>query len=466
MSSIRRDHGESPLVVCMLEDITDRKQVELQLVHDAFHDPLTGLPNRALFIDRLDHLLVRATRRTEQHFAVLFLDLDRFKVVNDSLGHLKGDQLLMAIAQRLRFCVRPDDTVARLGGDEFTILLEDLSHPADATRVANRILEALKDPVDLDGVDIYTSASIGIALGSPDYEKSIDLLRDADAAMYYAKSLGRSRYELFDSTMHVEAMSRLQLEIDLRRAIDNQEFTIHYQPIISLRHGEVAWFEALVRWNHPRRGLVSPGQFIPLAEETGLIVSIDRYVLRQACRQMRLWLEQFPNDDRISVGVNLSGKQFNDPDLPTFVERVLTEEGIDGQRLRLEITESMVMDDVNLARTTLSRLHDLGVHVHMDDFGTGYSSLSVLHSFSLNKLKIDRSFVSRMGPEGRRDEVVLAIVAMAHSLGLEVIAEGIETADQHDRLCEMGCDFGQGYFFSRPVPTNEVDTMLTSWPRC
>ena len=395
MSSIRRDHGESPLVVCMLEDITDRKQVELQLVHDAFHDPLTGLPNRALFIDRLDHVLVRATRRTEQYFAVLFLDLDRFKVVNDSLGHLKGDQLLVAIAHRLRLCVRPDDTVARLGGDEFTILLEDLNHPADATRVASRILEALNDPVDLDGVDIYTSASIGIALGSTDYEKSIDLLRDADAAMYYAKSLGRSRYELFDSKMHVEAMSRLQLEIDLRRAVDNQEFMVHYQPIVSLRDSQIAWFEALVRWSHPLRGLVSPDEFIPLAEETGLIVSIDRYVLREACQQMRLWLEKSPDDERISVGVNLSGKHFNDPDLPAFVERVLKEEGIDGRRLRLEITESMVMDDVRLARTTLARLRELGVHVHMDDFGTGYSSLSVLHSFSLSKLKIDRSFVSR-----------------------------------------------------------------------
>ncbi len=459
-SLVRDEMGVPSMIIGMLEDVTDRKQVEQQLVHDAFHDPLTGLPNRALFVDRLDHLLVRGARRSDQIFAVLFLDLDRFKIVNDSLGHLKGDQLLVAIAQRLKTCVRPDDTVARLGGDEFTILLEELHHPADATRVADRIQDALSTPVEIGGVDVYTSGSIGIALSTNGYEQSEHLLRDADAAMYYAKSLGRSRYEIFDTKMHIEAMTRLQLESELRRAIEYGEFTVHYQPIMSLRDDEIGWFEALVRWRHPIRGIVSPDEFIPLAEETGLILAIDRFVLRESCRQMRTWLEGSPNDSRISVSVNLSRKQFNDPHLPEFIESVLNEEGVDGTRLRLEITESMVMGNVEQARRMLTRIHDLGVNVHMDDFGTGYSSLSELHSFALNKLKIDRSFVQRMGESGERSEVVLAVVAIAHSLKLQVIAEGIETAEQLSCLRQMGCDYGQGYFFARPLESDDVAVLM------
>jgi diguanylate cyclase (GGDEF)-like protein len=418
------------------------------------------LPNRALFTERLDHLLARAARRAGYRFAVLFLDLDRFKVVNDSLGHLKGDQFLVAIARRLATCVRPGDTVARLGGDEFTVLLEDLDQPSDAKRVANRIQKMLATPVVIDGVEVYTSASIGIALNTDEYDRSEQYLRDADAAMYHAKSLGRSRYELFDAKMHADAVTRLQLESELRHAIDRQEFVVHYQPIISMVDGNIAWFEALVRWQHPTRGLIAPDEFIPLAEETGLIVPIDRFVLYEACRQARTWQERFPDRQRIAVSVNLSGKQFNEPDLPDFVRSVLQEVGLDGQFLRLEITESVVMGNIDLARATLRTLRQLDIHVDMDDFGTGYSSLGVLHSFPLNKLKIDRSFVDRIGDGEDRSEVVVAIVAMAHGLHLEVVAEGVESAEQLAKLRRMGCDYGQGYFFAHPLTHNEIEALI------
>ena len=460
VSLVQSQTTSAPMVIMILENITDRKRVEEQLLHDAFHDSLTGLPNRALFSERLDHLLARSARRADYLFAVLFLDLDRFKIVNDSLGHLKGDQFLITIAQRLEACVRPGDTVARLGGDEFTVLLEDLNHPADARRVADRIQEALAAPVVLDGVDVYTSASIGIALSSDEYERSEHYLRDADAAMYYAKSLGRSRYEMFDSKMHIEAVTRLQLESELRHAIDRQEFIVHYQPIISLEDGNIAWFEALVRWQHPQRGLLSPGEFIPMAEETGLIVLIDRFVLQEACRQTHEWQRRFPEIQRISVSVNLSGKQFSEPDLSDYIRSVLQQTGLDGECLRVEITESVVMENVELARVTLRQLRQLGVHVDMDDFGTGYSSLGVLHSFPLNKLKIDRSFVDSIVDEADRTEVVLAIVAMAHGLHLEVIAEGVESIDQLAKLRRMGCDYGQGYFFARPLAPIGIEALI------
>ena len=343
------------------------------------------------------------------------------------------------------------------------MLVEDINHPSDATRLADRIQQALATPVNIDGVDVYTSASIGITLGSEEYTDSAVLLRDADAALYYAKSLGRARFELFDTKMHDDAVTRLQMQSELRSAINNEEFVVHFQPIISLQDGNIAWFEALVRWQHPQRGLLFPDSFVPLAEDTGLIISIDHFVLREACRQIRVWLDRFPDDSRVSVSVNLSANQFNDSSLPSFIQGVLDEEGVDGQRLRIEITESMVMGSVDSARETIQRLREIGVHVHMDDFGTGYSSLSVLHSFAFNKIKIDRSFVQRMGGEGSDSpDLILAIIAMAHSLNLQVVGEGIETAEQLATLREMGCDFGQGYFFARPGASTSIDELMAA----
>ncbi len=460
---VRGQGDESPMIIGMLEDITEQKRIQQQLEHDALHDSLTGLANRVLFTDRLDHLLARSTRREDLNYAVLFLDLDRFKTVNDSLGHQIGDQFLIAIGQRLVSCVRPGDTVARFGGDEFTVLVEDINHPSDATRLAERIQQALAMPVSINGVDVYTSASIGITLGSEEYTDSAILLRDADAALYHAKSLGRARFELFDAKMHDDAVNRLQLQSELRRAINDGELVVYFQPIISLKDGNIAWFEALVRWQHPQRGLLFPDSFVPLAEDTGLIASIDHFVLREACRQMRVWLDRFPDDSRVSVSVNLSASQFNDSSLPDFIQAVLDEEHVDGQRLRIEITESMVMGSVDFARTTIQRVREMGVHVHMDDFGTGYSSLSVLHSFAFNKIKIDRSFIQRMGREGSDSpDLILAIIAMAHSLNLEVVGEGIETAEQLASLRQMDCDYGQGYYFARPGASPSVDELMSA----
>jgi len=481
-------------IVINCHDITQRKLAEAQLLHDAFHDSLTGLPNRALFTDRLEHALRLAKRRKDYLFAVLFLDLDRFKVVNDSLGHAIGDQLLVAIARRLEICLRNGDTVARLGGDEFVLLLEDIDGVNEATSIVNRLQKRITSPILLGGQEVFITASIGIALSSGEYLEPINLLRDADTAMYRAKELGRARHEVFNTSMHAHALKLLQLENDLRRAIESikdpareedspqspqfppsglppisasPQFIIHYQPIVSIANNTINGFEALVRWQHPERGLVSPNEFIPIAEETGLIVPLGRWVLRTACQQIREWQQLFQNNPPLSVSVNLSVKQFSQPDLIEYIDRVLEESHLEGSSLKLEITESVLIENSESVTAMLVELRSRNIHLCIDDFGTGYSSLSYLHRFPTNTLKIDRSFVSRIGGnfdigKGGIDptEIVRSIVTLSHNLGMDVVAEGVEKASQLSILKGLKCEFAQGFFFSKPVDSQTAAILI------
>lgn len=418
--------------------------------HAAFHDELTDLPNRALLTEHIKLAIERPRSRDEQFFALLFLDLDRFKNINDSLGHIAGDQLLVATARCLEDCMRPMDTVARLGGDEFAILLDGLDHVNDAILVAERIQQSLTRPFMLNGHEVFVTTSIGITFSNGGYEDPENVLRDADTAMYRAKESGKARYEVFNSTMHSRAVALLKLENDLRRAIERQEFNVYYQPIIDLATDEVSGFEALVRWYHPDRGLVPPDEFIAIAEETGLIVEVGSMVLREACRQLCEW-QAAPGLKSLTVAVNLSAKQFAQQDLVNQVKEILRETGLEPRYLKLEITETVVMENAEVARNMLSQLCALGVQLSIDDFGTGYSSLSYLHKFPVTALKIDRSFIGRMGAHGENCEVVKTINTLANNLGMSVVAEGIETEDQLMQLKAMGCDYGQGYIFSRPL---------------
>jgi diguanylate cyclase (GGDEF)-like protein/PAS domain S-box-containing protein len=462
ISLVRDTDNNSSRLIFQIQDITDRKRAEERLVHDAFHDALTGLPNRALFMDHLQLATERAKRRDDYHFAVLFMDLDRFKNINDSLGHMVGDQLLINIARRLEKCLRPGDTVARLGGDEFTILLEEISDVSEATEIANRVQQEMALPFNLAGHEVYTTVSIGVAPSMTGYTKPQDILRDADTAMYYAKSNGKARYEMFDQEMHAQAVDLLRLETDLRRAIDRQEFRLHYQPIVSLSTGRISGFEALVRWQHPERGFISPDKFISLAEETDMILPIGKWVLTEACRQMRAWQQQYPAHAALSISVNLSCKQFRQPNLVEQVSRILLETGLDARCLKLEITESVVMENIDTAIDMMKELRALGVQLSMDDFGTGYSSLSYLHRFPISALKIDRSFVSRMDGNNENKEIVRTIVMLARNLGMEVIAEGVEGETQLSQLTALGCEYGQGYFFSRPKKAEPAAALLAN----
>jgi diguanylate cyclase (GGDEF)-like protein len=430
--------------------------------HAAFHDALTGLPNRSMFAELLTAEIENSRIRADHLFAVLFIDLDRFKNINDSLGHSYGDLLLVAFAERLERILRPIDTLARFGGDEFAILLSNISNPQDAILVAERILEDLTLPFDLRKNSSFTSASIGIALSTSGYDRPEDILRDADTAMYRAKENGKARYEMFDKDMHARAVSRLRLERDLRHAIDENQFCVFYQPIVTIDTGKLAGFEALVRWNHPVEGLVHPSDFIPVAEETGLIVQIGQWVLEEACRAVNEWQQKSPLHRNLTLSVNLSAKQVSQPELFEQVSEALEKSGLDARCLKLEITESVVMENAEAAAIMFKRLRALGVQLSIDDFGTGYSSLSYLHRFPLNYLKIDRSFVSRMTETGENAEIVRTIVTLAHNLGLQCIAEGVETGEQLEQLKSVGCEYGQGYLFSRPVHQNQVTVLLES----
>lgn len=427
--------------------------------HAAFHDSLTGLPNRAMFTQLLKAEIESSNQRDAHMFAVLFLDLDRFKNINDSLGHTHGDLLLVAFAERLERTLRPVDTLARFGGDEFAILLSGMTDATDAVRVAKRISEELSQPFVLDKNSAFATASIGIALSSSGYDRADDILRDADIAMYRAKENGKARYEVFDHGMHARAVSRLQLESDLRLAIEQKEFCVYYQPIVCLQTGRLAGFEALVRWNHPRRGLVEPADFIPVAEETGLIVPIGEWVLNEACAQVRQWQIDSPSHRSLSLSVNLSARQVAQPHLLDRIKEALDNSKLNPHCLKLEITESVVMENAEAAALMFKQLRSLGVQLSIDDFGTGYSSLSYLHRFPLNYLKIDRSFVMRLTTDND-NAIVRTISTLARNLGMEVIAEGIETEEQHQQLKMLGCEYGQGYLFSRPVGSQSVVHLL------
>ena len=459
--AVRDKDGKAYRLVGSQTDITDRKLIEERLMHEAIHDVLTGLPNRALFTDLLARSLGRAKRRDDYLFAILFLDVDRFKMINDSLGHMTGDQLLISIARRLEGCLRPGDTVARLGGDEFTILLEDIHEVQDATIVAERIHQSLAQPFTIGGQEVFTSVSIGIALSATGYNRPEELLRDADTAMYRAKAAGKSTHEIFDQGMHSRAVAQLQLETNLRRALERQEFRLFYQPTVSLRTGRLTGFEALLRWQHPERGLVFPSEFISHVEETGLILPIGKWVLEEACKQLQVWQKQF--QPSLTISVNLSGKQFSQSDLVQDISLILEQTEIKPNTLMLEITESTIMERPESITHTLERLRHLGVQLHIDDFGTGYSSLSYLHRFPINALKIDHSFVTRMGIDENL-EIVRTIMNLARNLGMDVIAEGVENKEQVAQLKALQCDYAQGFFFSRPVERHIAQLLITTQP--
>ncbi|HWN45379.1 MAG TPA: EAL domain-containing protein [Thermoanaerobaculia bacterium] len=449
-------------------DITDRKRAEERLLHDALHDELTGLPNRALFMDRLWQAVERSRREPDRLMAVLFLDVDQFKIVNDSLGHLVGDELLIQIARALSSALRPMDTIARIGGDEFAILLERGHEVEDAATVAERIHERLAAPINLGGHEVFITASIGIAICTPDYEKPEDLLRDADTAMYRAKSSGRACHVVFHRGMHHFVMARLQLESELRRAIERGQIEVHYQPFVDLGTGTVTGVEALMRWIHPRRGLILPDDFLTVAEETGLILPLGRYVLTQACQRVRHLQTKYPEHRDLRVSVNLSNKQFFQSDLHEQIAEALAVSGLEPEYLGLEITEGVIIRHAESATSRFSRLKALGVQLYLDDFGKGYSSLNYLHRYPMDILKIDRSFVSRIGEEGGNLAIVAAIVHLGHQLGMKVVAEGIQSLEHVAKLRGMGCEYGQGFFFSHPVDGDEVEELITravhEWP--
>ncbi len=454
--------SKTPNLIFQIQDITDKKRVEEKLQYEAAHDVLTGLPNRKFFMSKLEGALEKAADAVSHKVSVLFIDLDRFKVVNDSLGHHIGDELLVGIARRLRECVRPSDTVARLGGDEFTILVEGYFEDSEVIRIAERIQDKFNQPFDLSGNEVYSSASIGVLHASPKHLTSEDLMRDADTAMYHAKRAGKARHEVFDENMHEAAKQTLQLETELRRSVEKDEFYVYYQPVYSLITDQVEGFEALARWNHPLFGDVSAGKFIALAEEIGLIDVLGEQILRKACREMAIIEREFGSDFPLLLSVNLSSKQFAQPMLVKRIKKILEETGFPPAKLRLEITELVFFEHKEAAVVMLNQLREIGIEINIDDFGTGYSNLSYLMQLPISALKIDRSFISPIEPNGGNTEIIQTIVLLARNLGLRVIAEGVETETQLAQLRKLNCEGAQGYLFAKPMAFGEIRNFLNS----
>ena len=478
-SPIRNEKGQTDKLVIVNRDITERKRAEEMLAHNAFHDGLTNLPNRALFLDRLQQALTLSKRHPNYKFAVLLIDVDEFKIINDSLGHAAGDDLLIQIGQRLKESVRRadtvsrprtsdvpdrpanDDTLARLGGDEFTILLDDIRDPIEAVRVAERMQAELAIPFVVNQQGIVISASIGIAASTSPHTHAEDLLRDADIAMYRAKRAGKACCEVSDTAMHENAVKRLQLETDLRKALDQGEFRVYYQPIVSLQTGKITGFEALTRWQRPE-GILSPFAFITVAEETGLIIPMNRQLLREACQQLRSWQSEFPSSPALTMSVNITSREFAQPDLISEIRKSLDQTGVDPGCLQFEIIETIAMGDAEKSGLVLAQLKALGVRLSIDDFGTGYSSLSRLRRIPVDTLKIDRAFISNMDTDPENREIVRTIIVLAYNLGLKVVAEGTEKEEQISLLKELNCEMAQGYLFSRPADDQAMSKLLAA----
>lgn len=443
-----------------LTDVTERKLVEEKLAYDALHDSLTQLPNRKLLMERLESSLEKIKNDQRYSFAVLFVDLDRFKTINDSMGHQAGDEMLIKMTGMLKSLTRSNDLIARLGGDEFVVLVEDIKDRQQAIKIAERILEQFQRPIRIAGKQIYSSASVGITFANADYTEADELVCDADLAMYTAKVNGKGRFEIFHPGMRSGAVSSMQFEIDLRRAYEQKHFILHYQPIVSLVDESIIGFEALVRWKDLSRGMVPPNEFIPVAEETGLILPIGQWILREACHQMREWQEKYPLSKLLTISVNLSARQLEQPTLSNQIADILAESRLEPHCLRLEITESVIMHNAEQAIITVSELRDMGVRVSIDDFGTGYSSLGYLHRFPVDTLKVDRTFINRIGNKGENAEIVQTIISLASNLNMEVVAEGIETIEQLEFLRSIKCNYGQGYYYSRPLDSVSASEML------
>ncbi|MEB3311453.1 MAG: EAL domain-containing protein [Snowella sp.] len=464
-SKIASEPNKPTLLVEVIEDISAQKQAQELIHHNALHDPLTNLPNRTLLMERIELALKRAKRVKNYNFALLFLDLDRFKIINDSLGHLVGDQLLIHVANKLKSYLRETDLVARLGGDEFVILLEDIANTKQASQVAERILNDCQLPFMVGDYEMSINTSIGLVVASQDYEKASDLLRDADIAMYKAKIPGGNNYRIFDNQMHIQALSRLNLETSLRKALDRDEFVVYYQPIMDIVSDRLVGFEALIRWQHPERGLLSPNHFMPIAEETGLVIGIDCWVIESACQQIAQWKDHFSCRFPLKVSLNLSAHHLQKTSLIQDIDTILNCTGLTGEAITLEITESMLIENINKSIQILEQLKARNIQISIDDFGTGYSSLNYLHRLPADNLKIDRSFVSQMQEGNRNYQVVSTIIALSNQLGLAVVGEGIETYQQLQWLKQLGCEFGQGYLFSKPLTATEIETYFLS-PNC
>ncbi len=473
-STIRNENGDVSKLVIVNRDITERKRAEEKLEHNAFHDGLTGLPNRRLFLDRLEHVFLRGRRNPDTRHAVLFIDVDGFKDLNHTMGTAAGDQVLSEVAARIQSCLRHNDTLARgentlpaldavlcrFGGDEFTVLLDAIADPSDAMRVAKRIQAAVAEPLFVEGREASASVSVGIALSSSAHERGENLLQDADVAVRRAKALGGSRCEVFDEAMHTRAMNRLGLETELRTAIEHRQFRVLYQPIIELKIRRITGFEALLRWQHPTQGLISPYKFIEAAEDTGLLVHIGHRLIVEACRRLRDWQMRNPSLEPLYITVNASLRQFGDPRLASDIHSAVKEAGIEPSQLRLELTESVAMSDPKVTAAVVSQLKQRGIGVILDNFGAGLASLRSLRQFPVEALKIDRAMVSEMMTDRTSSDIVEGIVTLAHKMNLKVIAEGIESAKQLERLRELGCDFGQGFLFSQPVEAEAAEQLL------